>query len=259
MNLSDLDDLTFPSSNQFVNITGRRFGRYVITGYAGARNQGKYWHAKCDCGNDRIVFGPNLKRGLSQSCGCLANQVRGDSIFRDLTGQKFGRLSVISFAGMKDSWASWNSVCDCGNEKIVLSGVLIQGQAKSCGCLRSEMAKDRNKALAKQGGEAASNTAEYRTWRAILSRCHSQSHPKYHLYGGRGIIVCDRWRNSYAAFLEDMGRRPAEKPTIDRFPNGEWNYEPENCRWATYSEQNYNRRKYTRRWRKKPEGWIDER
>jgi len=82
------------------------------------------------------------------------------------------------------------------------------------------------------------------SWRRMIDRCTNPKHPYFHNYGGKGITVCERWRESFLNFLEDMGRRP-EGRTIDRYPNGEGNYEPGNCRWATKNEQAQNRKKRT--------------
>jgi len=84
------------------------------------------------------------------------------------------------------------------------------------------------------------DTVEYQTWCNIKRRCYAPSNNRYHLYGGRGITVCDRWRNSFIAFYGDMGKRP-EGHSIDRI-NNDGNYEPGNCRWATYSQQTFNTR-----------------
>ena len=83
-------------------------------------------------------------------------------------------------------------------------------------------------------------TVEYRIWDGIKQRCYSPGNSNWHKYGAKGIVMCDRWRNSFAAFLDDMGPRPSEKHSIDRYPNQTGNYEPGNCRWATSLEQNAN-------------------
>lgn len=86
-------------------------------------------------------------------------------------------------------------------------------------------------------------SAEYRSWGAMKSRCLNPNSHAYSRYGGRGITVCDRWRDDFAAFLSDMGRRPSPQHTLDRFPDQSGNYEPGNCRWATAKEQIANQRR----------------
>lgn len=85
-------------------------------------------------------------------------------------------------------------------------------------------------------------TAEYRAWQCMITRCENSNSINYAEYGGSGITVCERWRNSFAAFLEDMGLKPGPEYTLDRYPNPAGNYEPGNCRWATPKQQARNRR-----------------
>ena len=166
--------------------------------------------------------------------------------FKDITGERFGRLLVVIEANKNSSGrVSWLCRCDCGNEAIVASDALVSCRTKSCGCLQRERTADANVHRIKHGhargagGNKRATTPEYRSWRAMLERCRNPNAPNYHLYGGRGITFCDEWKE-FSAFLADMGPR-GDGLTLDRIDtNG--HYTKDNCRWADAKTQAKNRR-----------------
>ena len=152
---------------------------------------------------------------------------------KDLTGQRFGRLVVLSENGRNNNGnVCWKCQCDCGKKCIISSNRLVKGDTKSCGCIKKENAK---KAAVKHNQSSKVNyTPVYKTWQAMIQRCYNPNSPNYLYYGSRGIKVCERWW-SFENFYVDVGDRPKGK-TLDR-KNPDDDYNPINWRWATPQEQ----------------------
>lgn len=159
------------------------------------------------------------------------------SRYRDLTGQRFGKLEVIAYAGRttcKRRLILWTCLCDCGGEKTVRATDLTRNMTQSCGCKAKEQRRNAAKAQCHPYSET-NWPREYSSWKHMKSRCYSHKDPTYYLYGARGIRVCQRWLNSFQAFVTDMGKAP-EGYTLERASsNGD--YTPENCKWASQKEQ----------------------
>lgn len=149
----------------------------------------------------------------------------------NLIGNKYGRLTVVSFEGIHNRHTHWNCECECGNKTIVTSCNLVKGNTLSCGCLHKEKTKMINRT------HGLSKHRIYRVWRAMINRCEDKNNIMFHRYGARGIKVCDEW-HKFENFIKDMGI-PGEHIDIDRIDNDQ-GYFKSNCRWVTRSKNSRN-------------------
>jgi hypothetical protein len=186
-----------------------------------------------------LRFNTNIVDNTPQVCPNIGMKdtkrtVYIDDDLKDLTGRRFSRLVAVKFHGNTPSGAKWECLCDCGNRKIVTRYQLRSGGTKSCGCL------NRDKIVQRNFKHGLTNAPEYPVWANMRQRCVNPKNKAYKYYGGRGIKYCERWE-SFSNFLADMGKRP-DGLTLERI-NTNGNYEPSNCKWATWSEQRKSQRK----------------
>ena len=276
MDASDIISLdkTFPPLRE--DLSGTRFGRLLVLGFAGRRSrptrQGYwyYWHCQCDCGQTSVAENWALKGKRTTSCGCYHLELlRVKKI--ELTGRRFGRWTVIKLSrysqtkGRKHPY--WLCRCDCGTEKEVIESGLLSGANQSCRCL------NRERTSASNSKHGRSRTSEHRIWCGIKKRCNCPTDHAYENYGGRGIRVCQRYSEDFAAFLQDMGSRPSNRHSINRKENdghyscgqcteclsNGWTF---NLEWATSKTQSQNtRRNHLLTWNGKTQcisAWAEE-
>ena len=225
---------------KFIDLTGKKFGKLTVV----SRNADKIspcgqrhttWNCVCDCGNKTIVSSNNLRRGHTNSCGCLSLKRER---FDNLVGMKFGMLEVLN---REDDYVKpsgrkilmWQCRCDCGRIVTVSGECLKYGNTKSCGCKRRNKFRTHGK----------SNTRLYEIWTDMKQRCLNPNQKTYKYYGGRGITICKEWIDDFMSFYDwALENWYQDKLTIDRIDvNG--GYEPNNCRWVTMETQLGNTRR----------------
>lgn len=218
----------------FTDLTGRKFKYLTVIGFFKVPNKPKsiYWNCECKCGVKTIAITNHLIHGLKQSCGCLRSERE------NLTGQTFNRILIIDRApdkfvpSFKYPLTSWRCLCHCGKEFTNVGSRIKRGLVKSCGC--GWLASVRT-----HGESHNFRSPEFVAWTGMKQRCLNSKTRHYNIYGGRGIKVCERWMK-FENLLEDMGRKPTPKHSIERKDrNG--NYDPINCKWGTVEEQQNNK------------------
>jgi hypothetical protein len=215
----------------YKDLVGRQFGELTVIALSPlkTKHRGSKWLCRCSCGIEKVIAGGSLTSGNTKSCG-------NHPMFKDITGEKFGRLTVIK-KSHQDKWGVWHWLCkcDCGNEISPSGTNLRAGKAPSCGCSKIE----KNRECSTKHNLSRSRI--YQTHTDMLQRCNNPNKRCYKYYGGRGIKVCKEWETfegfwewaQHSGYTNDL--------TIERI-NVDGNYCPENCTWIPLSQQSINTR-----------------
>ncbi len=224
-------------SKRIIDLTGQKFGKLTAIELLGTDKHGvALWKCQCECGNEKLVKSVNLRNGATISCGCIRTN--------DLTGKRFGRLTVIKRCPVEYTKSGnrvfkWKCQCDCGNIINAVHSNLVKGVTGSCGCLQKELASERFFI------HGMRNTRLYGIYANMKQRCENPNNPRYESYGGRSITVCPEWlgEHGFENFADwSMANGYADNLALDREDNNK-GYSPDNCRWVTDDIQRNNQRK----------------
>lgn len=227
---------------QFQDIVGQKFNRLTVIKKLDKRDKAGsvIWLCRCDCGNEIEVSGSHLRRGHTKSCGCLRDDVR-ESKIKDLTGQKFGKLTVIERGPSREvsgcQRTQWLCECECGNRKYIVSNQLLSGRIKSCGCSNYDHLKT---------VDGLSTSKLYNIYMRIVASIENEKDKKYPSVGAKGIRMCEEWRKDFLKFhdwavnngySDDLSVKDCTLVRIDK----DKDFEPSNCKWSTMKEQQRSR------------------